>query len=134
MNSLLMKLKRTGLMTLAMLAVGVSLLVVGGYGSVVYADAKADVCAGIAATGGGSCTTTATPLNNALRFAIQTLSAIAGIIGVVMIIVSGIKYMTSQGDGGQINSAKNSLVYAIVGLVVASLAQVLVRFILFKAK
>ena len=40
------------------------------------------------------------------------------------------RYITAQGDSSQISSAKNTLLYALVGLVIAALAQVIVHFVL----
>lgn len=51
------------------------------------------------------------------------LSVIAGIVAVVMIIVSGLRYITSSGDAQKTASAKNTLIGAIIGLVVIVLAQ-----------
>ncbi len=50
-----------------------------------------------------------------------------------MIIVGGLKYITSGGDSGNITSAKNTILYAIVGLIVVALAQIIVRFVLQRA-
>jgi hypothetical protein len=47
-----------------------------------------------------------------------------------MIIVGGLKYITSGGDSGNVSGAKNTILYAIVGLVVVALAQIIVRFVL----
>ncbi len=49
-----------------------------------------------------------------------------------MIIIGGFKYVTSTGDSASISSAKNTILYALVGLAVVSLAQVLVHFVLNK--
>jgi hypothetical protein len=49
-----------------------------------------------------------------------------------MIIVGGLKYILSAGDSGNVTSAKNTIVYAIVGLVIVALAQFVVRFVLTK--
>lgn len=62
------------------------------------------------------------------------LSTIVGIAAVIMIIISGFKYVTSGGDSGGIASAKTTLIYALVGLAIAALAQVLVRFVLNTAR
>jgi Type IV secretion system pilin len=53
-----------------------------------------------------------------------------GVISVVMIIVSGIRYSVSMGDAGNITKAKNSLMYAVIGLVVALLAYPLVDWLI----
>lgn len=69
-------------------------------------------------------------VNDAVRLALNLFSAVVGIIAVVMIIVGGIKYITSGGDSGNVTSAKNTILYAIIGLVVVALAQIIVRFVL----
>lgn len=61
---------------------------------------------------------------------INTLLFILGAISVIMIIVAGIRYSTSGGDTGAVASAKNTLFYAILGLVVAILAFAIVNFVL----
>ncbi len=69
-------------------------------------------------------------VNNAVKLGLNLFSAIVGIIAVVMIIVGGIKYITSSGDSGNITSAKNTIMYAVIGLVVVALAQIIVKFVL----
>lgn len=69
-------------------------------------------------------------VNNAVKLGLNLFSAIVGIIAVVMIIVGGIKYITSGGESGNITSAKNTIMYAVIGLVVVALAQIIVNFVL----
>lgn len=71
-------------------------------------------------------------LNNFIAFGINIFSVIVGIIAVVMIIVGGLKYITSGGDSGDITGAKNTILYAVIGLVVVALAQFIVHFVLTK--
>ena len=52
-----------------------------------------------------------------------------GALSVVMIIYGGIRYVTSAGDSGRVTSAKNTIMYAVVGLVVAILAFAIVNFV-----
>lgn len=54
---------------------------------------------------------------------------IVGALAVLMIIISGLKYVTSNGDSNKIQSAKNTLLYSIVGLVVAIFGQAIVFFV-----
>jgi hypothetical protein len=63
---------------------------------------------------------------------VNIFSVIVGIVAVIMIIYGGFKYITSGGDSGNITSAKNTIIYAIIGLVVVALAQFLVQFVLDK--
>lgn len=53
-----------------------------------------------------------------------------GITAVGLIIHSGLKYTTSRGDPANIKSAKDTLLYAVIGLIVASLAFTIVNFVL----
>lgn len=69
-------------------------------------------------------------ISRLIRIVLNMLSIIAGIIAVIMIIVSGFKYVTSQGDANQISSAKKSLIYAIVGIVIVAFAQIIVQFVI----
>lgn len=59
----------------------------------------------------------------------NTLLFVIGAISVIVIIVGGIKYATSDGDPSKIKSAKDTILYAIVGIVIAILAFALVQFI-----
>ena len=54
----------------------------------------------------------------------------AGIVCVAVIIISGLYYILASGDPGKIATAKNSLMYALVGLVVVILASAIVNFVL----
>lgn len=61
---------------------------------------------------------------------VNVFSIVVGIVAVIMIVVGGFKYITSGGDSGNITSAKNTIVYAVIGLVIVALAQFLVQFVL----
>ena len=61
---------------------------------------------------------------------INVVIGIIGLISVVMIIVGGIMYTTSQGQPDKVKQAKDVILYAIVGLVVALLAFAVVNFVL----
>lgn len=64
---------------------------------------------------------------------INILSLAVGVVAVVMIIVGGLRYITSGGDSGNVTGAKNTILYAVVGLIVVALAQVIVRFVVNRA-
>lgn len=51
-------------------------------------------------------------------------------IGVIVIIIGGIRYVISQGDAKQIESAKNTILYAVIGIIVAILAYAIVQFVI----
>ncbi|MBQ8996572.1 hypothetical protein IJ095_00885 [Candidatus Saccharibacteria bacterium] len=57
---------------------------------------------------------------------------VVGVLAVIMIIVAGVQMITSAGDSGAVTKAKRTLVYSIVGLIVAVLAYAIVNFIIGK--
>jgi len=73
-----------------------------------------------------------TTVNNIVTTIINIFSVLVGIIAVIMIIIGGIKYITSGGDSANVTGAKNTILYAIIGLVIVALAQILVKFVLAK--
>ncbi|HET7302183.1 MAG TPA: pilin [Candidatus Saccharimonadales bacterium] len=68
--------------------------------------------------------------NGVIIKVVRIIATIGGVIAVIMMIVGGIMYITSDGDAGKVTSAKNTLIYAGVGLVVIALGQTLVVFII----
>ncbi|MBQ9018119.1 hypothetical protein IJ118_03630 [Candidatus Saccharibacteria bacterium] len=54
---------------------------------------------------------------------------IVGIIAVIMLIIGGIRYVVSGGDSKKVTDAKNTVLYAIIGLVVCILAFAIVNFV-----
>ncbi len=73
-----------------------------------------------------------TRVNTILTTVINIFSVVVGFVAVVMIIIGGLKYITSSGDSGNVTGAKNTILYAIIGLVVVALAQIIVHFVLQK--
>lgn len=61
---------------------------------------------------------------------VNIFSIVVGIIAVIMIIYGGFKYITSGGDSNNVSGAKNTLIYAIIGLVIVALAQLIVHYVL----
>lgn len=72
-------------------------------------------------------------INDIIRTVIDIFSLVVGIVSVIMIIIGGLKYITSGGDSGNVTGAKNTILYAVIGLVVVALAQFIVKFVLGKA-
>lgn len=61
---------------------------------------------------------------------LATVYLIAGIVAVVAIIIGGIRYVSSNGDSSQISAAKNTITYAVVGLIVVIVAAIITRFVI----
>ncbi len=69
-------------------------------------------------------------LEDTVKTIINVVIYVIGLIAVVMIILGGISYTTSQGDAGKVKKAKDTILYGIIGLVVAILAYAIVNFVL----
>lgn len=88
-------------------------------------DATGDSCDSDIAEG-------STGLNDVITDIVNIFSVIVGIVSVIMIIYGGFRYVTSGGDSGNVSAAKNTIIYAVIGLVVVALAQFIVQFVLDK--
>ena len=100
-----------------------------------YADAKTDVCQGVGlVSGSNGCTTPkgSPSVDGIIATVINILSIIVGLVAVIMIIVGGLRYVMSGGDSTATTNARNTVLYAIVGLVIVFMAQMIVRFVLRK--
>ena len=64
------------------------------------------------------------------RLITNVLLFIIGAVSVIMLIIGGIRYTVSAGDSSAVQGAKNTILYAIVGIVVAILAYAVVNFVI----
>jgi hypothetical protein len=84
---------------------------------------------------GASCSSTINGtdrINQIIQTIINLFSVVVGVVAVIMIIIGGFRYITSGGDSSNISGAKNTIIYAIIGLVIVALAQFIVQFVLNK--
>jgi len=72
-------------------------------------------------------------VNTTIKNIINLLTVIIGIVAVVMVLIAGFRYITSGGKQESVASAKNTLLYAVIGLIIVALAQIIVRFVLHNA-
>lgn len=68
-------------------------------------------------------------LGSMVKIVINTILVVLGMIAVIMIVVGGVRYTTSNGDSSAIKSAKDTILYAVVGLVVAIMSFSIVNFV-----
>ncbi len=61
---------------------------------------------------------------------INLMLFIVGILSIIMLIFGGIRYVISGGDAGKVKDAKNTIMYAIVGLIVAILGYAIVTWVI----
>lgn len=104
--------------------------------AIASADFKSDACAGVTTVAGGATCTAGSGAKIAkiIKFVINILSVIVGFAAVLMIIISGFKFITAGGDASSVASARSTIMYAIIGLVVVAAAQAIVRYVLSKVK
>jgi ABC-type Fe3+ transport system permease subunit len=69
-------------------------------------------------------------LEESITTIVNILLFLLGAIAVVMIVIGGIRYATSNGEQSAISSAKNTILYAVIGLIVAILAYAIVNFVI----
>ncbi len=91
------------------------------------ADATSQVQQGIQATGSGA---SAPSLSDIFKNVVNILLYVIGALSVIMLIVGGIRYATSAGNSANVTAAKNTIMYALIGLVIAVLAYAIVNFVL----
>lgn len=82
----------------------------------------------------GDGTAAANDLNTTAINVINVLSIIAGAAAVIMLIVGGFRFVTSGGNQEAAASARRTIMYAIIGLVVVAVSQLIVHFVLTETK
>lgn len=99
---------------------------------------QSGVCGGadtltLNSTNGNQCAITEpTSINGTITTVVNIISIVVGVLAVIMIIVGGFRYITSGGKEEGVKGAKNTILYALIGLIIVALAQVIVRFVLSK--
>ena len=68
-------------------------------------------------------------LTDNIKLVVNVLLFLLGAIAVLMIIIGGIRYVLSNGESSQVTAAKNTILYAVIGLIVALLAYAIVNFV-----
>ena len=68
--------------------------------------------------------------NGAFKQITNTVLYIVGIIAVIMLIIGGIRYVISGGDSKKVTDAKNTVLYAIIGLVICFFSYAIVNFVI----
>lgn len=94
---------------------------------------QSSACSGLKEVSGSGCKDAGASLSTTINTVVNLLVIVVGVAAVIMVIMSGLKYITSAGDAQKVASAKSTLIYAVVGLVIVALAKVIVHFVLAKA-
>lgn len=114
------------LLALPVIAFGVTTLTADS------ASAQLDLESGINSAKGTGAPDNVTEDDGLIKKVVNLLLWAIGIISVIMIIIGGIRYAISNGDSNQVTAAKNTIMYAVIGLVIAIFAYAIVNFVLFQ--
>lgn len=100
-----------------------------GHSMPVYGEGENPIQEGAGMVHGEGMPTELTSANGALTNITNTLLKGIGLIAVVMLVFGGFKYIISGGDSAKVTSAKNTIIYAIIGLIIVILAYAIVNFV-----
>ena len=131
MKQVISKIKSFALVNLSALFLLCSFLVVG-----TSVNAVCDISGEVTIGDGAKCAQgkgTASDIsgnNGIFRTVANILLFIVGAVAVIMLIIGGLRYVTSNGDQNAVTGAKNTIMYAIIGIVVAFLAFAAVNFVI----
>lgn len=67
--------------------------------------------------------------DNAISTILEIVLNIAGALALLMIVISGLRYIFAGGDSGRVKKAKDSLIFALVGLILVVIARGIVTFV-----
>lgn len=73
---------------------------------------------------------TSSNLMGTVQSAINVAIGLVGVVAVVVMIIGGISFITSQGDAPKVTKARNTILYGLVGLIIAMLSFAIVNFVL----
>lgn len=90
-------------------------------------SAKSQVLQGVGQSG-SNCNDSG--VDKTIATVVRLLSFFIGVVATIMVMVAGFKYITAGGDPAKVGNAKSTLVYALIGLAIAVLAQFLVQFVI----
>ncbi len=88
-------------------------------------DEKDAACVAI-----GGCSNSNSGFNQTVQNIVNILTIVAGGIAVIMVVVGGVRYVVSVGDQNAVQGAKNTILYAVIGLIIVVLAYTIVSFVL----
>jgi len=93
-------------------------------------------CGSCQAAGATNCDPNGAPktLSDTIATIINIMSVFGGALAVIMIIIGGFRYITSAGSPEGAKGARNTIVYAVVGLVIIGIAQIIVHFVINSVK
>ena len=116
-------------LSVSILAIFVGLMTLLGPDTALAANTN-EVKNGVNSVGGSDPGNGSAAFTNLLQSIINILLFLIGAIAVIMIIIGGLRYVISGGDQGAITGAKNTILYAVIGLVVAIMAYAIINWVI----
>lgn len=131
---MLSKIKTLILALSAAMVVSLPLVAVPAYALPPTGTTEGAICSGgnLDVTGASTTCANGSKLNDVLKTIINVVSLIVGVLAVIMVIFGGFRYIASGGKEESVKGAKNLILYALIGLVIVALAQIIVHFVLNK--
>ncbi len=126
----MLKLIRSLMLAALVLSPAVAIAKVSAPHPLLAASAQAtNVCTGVGAASGQSGCDGGKGLGVNFKTIANTLIFLVGAIAVIMIIIGGLRYVLASGDSAALKSAKDTVLYALIGVAVSLLAYALVSYI-----
>jgi len=119
------KVMLAGVLAVPMLALGIS-----AAAPLQYASAVSSIQDGASSAKSDSQADNLFSSNGVFKKIVNAALFLIGAISVLMLIYGGIRYTISGGDSSSVTAAKNTIMYAVIGIVVALLAYAIVNFVL----
>jgi hypothetical protein len=113
-----------------MLVGGSVVTVASGTAEVQAADTVEEIKKGVTGSGGTGAKNQGGQVPVIIRTVVNILLFLIGAFAVIMIVIAGFRYVASNGDANTVSSAKNTIIYALIGLAVAFLAYAVVNFVI----
>ena len=125
-----MKLKQALCTAIALCGLGVSLVTGGTASAVTCPTGSLRPSANTYAECNIDSQATADTLLDTIRNVVNVLLGILGIVAVIVVILGGFTFITSQGDAGKVMKGRNTILWGVVGFIVALASFVIVNFVL----
>ena len=110
----------------------VSLISIGSFATI---PAYADICSTNApeeVLNAAGCNNASDKLPSLIQNIVYSIIGVTSVIAVIFVVVGGINYMTSGGDPTKAQKAKNTIIYALIGLAICALSFAIVNFVIGK--
>lgn len=126
--------KITTTILISLAAVTTFSFISANHAAALFSGAENQACAGVNLSDSDTtCANSTSSVNSLVSTVIEILSWLIGVLSIIMVIFGGFRFITSGGDSAATTSARNTIFYALIGLALAILAQLLVHFVLNRA-